>query len=111
METDNLFAADLCGEFQRLRRSRGKIIADQARALGFSVSYISSVESGDEPMPPDYVEHFSSWLALTPQEVTQLLENCQRTSRRARRSSAAVRKYIPLDIKQIRSLQLVRKNC
>jgi antitoxin Phd len=54
------------------RVGRGKVMADQAKALGLSVSYISAIELGKRRIPDDYPTQVSNWLELSEEETAEL---------------------------------------
>lgn len=64
---------------RQLRASRSKTMADQAADLGYSVSFISQVETGRRRPPPDYVARFAEWLQL-PKNIEQALERLADTA-------------------------------
>jgi Zn-dependent peptidase ImmA (M78 family)/transcriptional regulator with XRE-family HTH domain len=47
-------------------------MANQAKALGTSVSYISAIELGTRPIPPEYASRVCNWLGLSHEEVQEL---------------------------------------
>jgi len=57
---------------RQYRSSRDLVMADQAKALGYSVAYISAIERGTRPVPKGYVNSLTAWLALSGQESDQL---------------------------------------
>jgi transcriptional regulator with XRE-family HTH domain len=48
-------------------------MGDQADALGCSITYISSIETGRLSPSEEYLQKFSHWLDLSPQEHRALL--------------------------------------
>lgn len=64
------------GELCRKFRSRDRLfLADQAEALGVSVSLISAIELGKRSVPQGYPEKFSAWLNLGDIEKRELLSS------------------------------------
>lgn len=57
---------------QQYRRARGRVIAEQSIATGYSSSLISGIERGVRDLPTDYLEKLSEWLELTSEDVTEL---------------------------------------
>ena len=55
------------------RTGLGLIMADQAKELKCSVSYISAIERGDRTVPEGYAEAVAVWLGLSERESRQLL--------------------------------------
>jgi hypothetical protein len=56
-------------------------MADQARALGYSVAYISAIERDARPIPTDYPDKVANWLQLS-REQTQELQDLARKERK-----------------------------
>ena len=82
---------------RQLRSSRGRTMADQAKAFDCSPSFISQIETGRRPVPEDYVRRLAEWLYL-PESLEKQLEEVASESRRViqiypsdeRRASLAV---------------------
>jgi HTH-type transcriptional regulator, competence development regulator len=71
----------LFGELCRKFRSRDRLfLADQAEALGVSVSLISAIELGKRTAPPGYSEKFAAWLNLNESEKHQLVSSLAASS-------------------------------
>jgi len=49
-------------------------MADQAKALGCTPSYISQIERGEREIPEDYSLRVAEWLQLNEAETNELLE-------------------------------------
>src|SRR5262245_35060347 len=81
-------------ECRRLRKERQLMLADQAKALSVSVSYLSAVETGKKPASPEFVERFASWLELNEEEKRQL--------RKCADATARVVRLVPLTVEQAR---------
>jgi hypothetical protein len=66
----DLIPFGICCRQHRLRL--GLIMAEQANALGCSVSAISAIERGSRPIPAGYPSEFASWLNLGDIEANEL---------------------------------------
>jgi transcriptional regulator with XRE-family HTH domain len=60
------------------RARRGLVMADQAKALGCSVSYISALERGARPIPADYPGRVANWLNLDALDAAQFAAQAKR---------------------------------
>ncbi|MEA2872058.1 MAG: IrrE N-terminal-like domain [Hyphomicrobiales bacterium] len=59
----------------RRHRTLGDLVmADQAKALGYTSSYISQIERGEREIPEDYSLRVAEWLQLNEAETNELLE-------------------------------------
>jgi hypothetical protein len=52
-------------------------LGDQADALGYQPSEISSIEMGHAPLPPGYAMRLTEWLRLNEQEQRELLKKIE----------------------------------
>jgi transcriptional regulator with XRE-family HTH domain len=68
-------------ECRRLRRLHNKLMADQASALGTSVSFISKMENSKKPIPNDYSLKLAEWLNLDSVERDKLIEAANLSSK------------------------------
>lgn len=66
------------------RLSAGRTMADHARALGCSASYISQIETGKIPPPLDYVSETARWLGLDDDDELALRRAADRRRRTVR---------------------------
>jgi transcriptional regulator with XRE-family HTH domain len=63
------------GQYCRaLRTSHEMTMADQALAFDCPVSLISSIESGRENPPREYLDHFRKWLNLNDSQHSDLIK-------------------------------------
>lgn len=69
--------AELC---KKHRARSGLFLADQAEALGVSVSLVSAVETGKRNVPEGYPERVAIWLHLNRQESDELLGSAAASS-------------------------------
>jgi transcriptional regulator with XRE-family HTH domain len=100
-------------EMRRLRRTKGKLIADQAREFGLAPSKISSIEIGEVVPPAGYISDIILWLNLTKTEA-QELNRCfssvaANTSNGHAICGPFLRNYIPQDPSEIKTLRLPQK--
>jgi transcriptional regulator with XRE-family HTH domain len=63
---------------RQLRLSRGRTMADQARALKCTPSHISQVETGKIPVPASYVKDTADWFGLDEKTERALQEAADR---------------------------------
>ena len=103
------------GQYCRdLRSSRRFTMGDQAEALNCPIHLISSIETGNSPLPPDYLNRFKQWLQLSESEHADLLKRapgivlnfCNRGSKSNRSTSMRLfRKVSRMPPEQIRSFR------
>jgi|SRR5271170_1688917 len=67
-----------CREHRAVRHC---VMADQAKALGCSVAFVSAVETGVKAVPAKYAERFAAWLRLSTQEHHELVLLSDREAR------------------------------
>jgi transcriptional regulator with XRE-family HTH domain len=70
--------------FRGLRIQHDRTMAEHARHLKCSTSFISQVETGKIPIPPDYVRQFCDWLGLderTERDLQAVVDAGQRIVR------------------------------
>ena len=66
------------GQHCRELRSRHQMtVGDQADAFGCEPFEISSIETGQSPLPPHYSRKFIEWLSLDKQEQRDLLRKVE----------------------------------
>lgn len=59
---------------QLIRRYYGVSACRLAELIGTSPQFISLVETGERPLPPERARQIESILGLTPERFTQILE-------------------------------------
>lgn len=74
-----------------LRRERGLLMKDQARAFGCSIAYVSAVETGKKgAVPEGFVEQLIAWLKLDDLTTERLRRAADETA-----TTVTVRSAIP----------------
>lgn len=111
MDICDMAQTELAREMRNLRRSRGKLIADQARELGVSPSQISEIEIGELAPPEEYEECVIRWLVLSEAEARRLHVCLKRISEpqdhvQYDQIKKVVRQHIPQKPSEIRALKL-----
>src|SRR4051812_45724975 len=88
-----------CREF---RTRYDLVMADQAKGLGVTVAYISAIELGKRPIPPEYPAELSHWMSL-PAEDARLLDELADGHRR-------VARIAPKNAEQAKLVEELAKN-